>query len=54
MGSNSDSAFDGRREHMDIVFKIGIVVLIALFIIITFALMKAASDEDDRMGRDDN
>ena len=39
---------------MKTIFTIGIVVLIALFIIITFACMKAASDEDDRMGRDDN
>ena len=38
---------------MKIAFAVGIVALIVLFIITTFALMKAASDEDDRMGRDD-
>ena len=39
---------------MKMIFIIGIIASIVLFIIITFALMKAASDEDDRMGRDDN
>lgn len=38
---------------MDTVFKIGIAAFVALFIIVTFALVKAASDDDDINGRDE-